>query len=405
MNSKGWKPYRLRDLCTKIGSGATPRGGKEAYLDDGPFALIRSQNVLDFFFSYDGLAFIDKDQADQLSNVEIQEKDVLLNITGDSVARVCQVPSALLPARVNQHVSIIRPDNTKLIPEYLKYFMLNPKFKNYMLGLASVGATRNALTKGMIEDFEIDLPPLPTQHRIADILSALDDKIELNRQTNATLEAIAQAIFKEWFVNFNFPGTTGEMKESELGPIPVGWRVGKLDEVVDINMGQSPPGSSYNQVGDGICFFQGKAEFGFRFPTIDKFTTEPKKIAKKFDALLSVRAPVGTINMVREECCIGRGLAAISGKNKAWSFAFYSLKNLEDHFTTYEGTGTVFGSINKTELENIVIVVPPPEIILKFEKTVNQIDEAIFNLEEQSATLAQIRDALLPKLMRGEIEL
>ena len=205
MSSKVWQTVKLKDCCTKIGSGATPRGGKEAYLDEGPFSLIRSQNVLDFFFSYNGLAFIDKDQAYQLSNVEIEEKDVLLNITGDSVARVCQVPSTLLPARVNQHVSIIRPDKSKLVPEFLKYFLLNPKFKNYMLGLASVGGTRNALTKGMIEDFEINLPDLPTQTRIASILSALDDKIELNRQTNQTLEAIAQAIFKEWFVDFRFP--------------------------------------------------------------------------------------------------------------------------------------------------------------------------------------------------------
>jgi len=125
MSSSGWQIYKLRDLCTKIGSGATPRGGKESYLDEGPIALIRSQNVLDFFFSYDGLAFIDEDQANQLSNVELQKRDVLLNITGDSVARVCQVPSALLPARVNQHVSIVRPDSSKLIPEYLKYFLLN----------------------------------------------------------------------------------------------------------------------------------------------------------------------------------------------------------------------------------------------------------------------------------------
>ena len=229
MSSKVWQTVKLKDCCTKIGSGATPRGGKEAYLDEGPFSLIRSQNVLDFFFSYNGLAFIDKDQAYQLSNVEIEEKDVLLNITGDSVARVCQVPSTLLPARVNQHVSIIRPDKSKLVPEFLKYFLLNPKFKNYMLGLASVGGTRNALTKGMIEDFEINLPDLPTQHRIASILSALDDKIELNRQTNQTLEAIAQAIFKEWFVDFRFPHSPLEGwqakpdgVDSSLSPCPTG---------------------------------------------------------------------------------------------------------------------------------------------------------------------------------------
>jgi type I restriction enzyme S subunit len=237
MSSKEWKKSKLRDLCTKIGSGATPRGGKETYLDRGPYALIRSQNVLDFFFSYDGLAYINSDQASQLDNVDLQDNDVLLNITGDSVARVCQVPKVLLPARVNQHVSIVRPDSSKLIPAFLKYYLLNPRFKNFMLGLASVGGTRNALTKSMIDDFEIELPPLPTQCCIAEILSALDDKIELNRQTNATLEAIAQAIFKEWFVDFKFPGATGEMIESELGLIPRGWKVVPIGELFDYVIG------------------------------------------------------------------------------------------------------------------------------------------------------------------------
>ena len=155
MSFNGWDTAKLKDLCTKIGSGATPRGGKEAYLDDGKFSLIRSQNVLDFTFSYDGLAFINEEQASKLDNVAIEERDVLLNITGDSVARVCQVPNEVLPARVNQHVAILRPDEGQLSPEFLKYYLLNPSFKSYMLGLASVGGTRNALTKGMIEDFDI----------------------------------------------------------------------------------------------------------------------------------------------------------------------------------------------------------------------------------------------------------
>lgn len=131
MSSSESQTRKLRDVCTKIGSGATPRGGKETYSDEGPYALIRSQNVLDFSFSYDGLAYIDDEQARQLANVEIQERDVLLNITGDSVARVCQVPKELLPARVNQHVSIVRPDFSQLLPEYLKYFLLNLPFKNW----------------------------------------------------------------------------------------------------------------------------------------------------------------------------------------------------------------------------------------------------------------------------------
>jgi type I restriction enzyme S subunit len=136
-------------------------------------------------------------------NVSVEPDDVLLNITGDSVARCCQPDIHVLPARVNQHVAIIRTKKNELIPTYLKYFLVSPTMQAHMLGLAGAGATRNALTKGMIENFIIPVPTLPTQRAIAHILGSLDDKIELNRQMNETLESMAQALFKSWFVDFD----------------------------------------------------------------------------------------------------------------------------------------------------------------------------------------------------------
>ena len=168
-----WKEYKLGDICTKIGSGATPKGGKESYLGGG-ISLIRSQNVLDFTFSLDGLAFINEEQANKLNGVEIKKDDVLLNITGDSVARCCIVPDSILPARVNQHVSIVRGDNTIVLNEYILYYL---QFKKQLLlSLSQGGATRNALTKGMIEEFPILLPSLDEQSKIVSILKSLDDK-------------------------------------------------------------------------------------------------------------------------------------------------------------------------------------------------------------------------------------
>ena len=190
---------RLSDICLKIGSGATPTGGKSAYLMKG-ISLIRSQNVLDISFAEDGLAYISDEQARKLQNVEILEGDILLNITGDSVARVCIVPNHILPARVNQHVAIIRVDKTKADNNYILYSLI--KSKKTLLALASAGSTRNALTKKMIEEFEVFLPSLAEQKRIASILSSLDDKIAVNRRINANLEAQAEALFKSWFVDF-----------------------------------------------------------------------------------------------------------------------------------------------------------------------------------------------------------
>src|SRR6266511_4328669 len=179
---------RLGEVCEKIGSGATPRGGSDVYLSEGSIALILSKNIYNNRFVRDGLVYLSDHHADELSNVEVKAGDVLLNITGDSVARCCQAPSDLVPARVNQHVAIIRPNPSCLDPRYLRYFLVSSSMQEYMLQLASAGATRNALTKGMIESFQVPLPPLIEQTAIAQMLGTLDDKIDLNRRMNATLE-------------------------------------------------------------------------------------------------------------------------------------------------------------------------------------------------------------------------
>lgn len=177
---------KLRDICTKIGSGATPKGGKEAYIDGG-ISLIRSQNVLDFAFSYEGLVYISEEQAAKLGNVEIGFQDVLINITGDSVARACIVDDEVLPARVNQHVLIIRTDKEKALSSYVLYFLqLN---KPYLLQLAASGATRNALTKKMIEELEINVPELGQQRKIVSLLEDIQEKIKLNNKINKNLAA------------------------------------------------------------------------------------------------------------------------------------------------------------------------------------------------------------------------
>jgi type I restriction enzyme S subunit len=158
-----WKEYKLIELTEKIGSGATPSGGSNSYKEEG-ISLIRSQNVLDLDFSYNGLAFIDDEQADKLSNVIVQVNDVLLNITGDSVARVCKVPKDVIPARVNQHVAIVRPKKSKLDNDFLLYYL--QAIKRHLLVIAEIGATRNALTKGMIENLDFTIPEPPEQQAI-----------------------------------------------------------------------------------------------------------------------------------------------------------------------------------------------------------------------------------------------
>ncbi|WP_212746545.1 restriction endonuclease subunit S [Pseudoalteromonas sp. S3260] len=198
-----WPLVSLGDYCVKIGSGATPRGGSSVYKEYGEICLIRSQNIYNDGFKSQGLVYIDEDAAKKLKNVVIEKNDILLNITGDSVARVCLAVERYLPARVNQHVAIIRPNPKEFDARYLRYVISSPFMQKVLLNLASAGATRNALTKTMIETLEVSKPPLIIQKNIADCLESLDDKIFLNNETNQTLEQMAQALFKSWFVDFD----------------------------------------------------------------------------------------------------------------------------------------------------------------------------------------------------------
>lgn len=239
---------------------------------------------------------------------------------------------------------------------------------------------------------EILLPPLPEQRAIAAVLSSLDDKIELLREQNKTLEETAQAIFREWFGGYSVE------RPEEL---PDGWRVGRLGEEFEIIMGQSPNGESYNEEKNGMIFFQGRAEFQERFPKTRLYTTEPKRMAEKFDVLVSVRAPVGDINVASEECCIGRGLAAVRSENK--SYTLYKIKSLKEVFDKFEAEGTVFGSINKDSFSKIAVTIPTEKMIGQFENAVNPMDQKIFNNYRQIKTLSTLRDSLLSRLMRGDV--
>ena len=223
-----WKKVKLKDCCIKIGSGSTPKGGSTVYIDSGT-SLIRSQNVYNLSFDYNGLTHITEDAAKKLNGVTIFKDDILLNITGDSVARTCIVPDDVLPARVNQHVAIVRVDCKTMNSNYLSYYLASPKMQAHMLSLAvGKGASRNAMTKLMIENFEVPCPPIETQIRIATILSRYDTLIENYQKQIKLLEEAAQRLYKEWFVDLRFPGYENTKMVDGL---PEGWERKKLGEL------------------------------------------------------------------------------------------------------------------------------------------------------------------------------
>jgi type I restriction enzyme S subunit len=302
---------------------------------------------------------------------------------------------------------------------YVKEFKcVDPSFFFYLLktldfSQLNSGSAVPSLNRNFIHPFKVKVPSsLHTQTAIAEILSSLDDKIELNNKINKELEDLAQTLFKRWFINFEFPNENGEpykssggeMVESELGEIPKGWEVKTLKDEFLLNMGQSPNGDTYNTICDGMIFFQGRSDFGFRFPSIRMYTNDPKKIAKKFETLISVRAPVGDINMASEDCCIGRGLGSISHPFKLYTYTYYKMLSIQVELKSYDNEGTVFGSINKETLGNIKSIIPPIDICKSFNDLSVANDGLIFNMVNECQQLTNLRDTLLPKLISGELE-
>ena len=321
----------------------------------------------------------------------------------------------------NQRIGKVIVKNSETVGcRYLYYLMCTQSYRHEILASAT-GTTVKHTAPDRIKKFQFNLPPVREQRTIAYILGMLDDKIELNRQVNKTLEATARAIFKSWFIDFDpvkakiegreppcMDTETAELfpsafQDSPLRKVPEGWKVTTIDENFNLTMGQSPPGSTYNEDGKGMPFYQGRKDFGFRYPTRRVYCSAPKRFAEKGDTLVSVRAPVGDVNIAEEKCSIGRGIAAIRHKTGSRSYTYYTMQSLQETFSRYEAEGTVFGSINKTDFQTLSQLSPPNEIIEAFERLVYPLDQSIENNKNESWTLAQTRDTLLPKLLSGKI--
>ena len=250
----------------------------------------------------------------------------------------------------------------------------------------------------------INCPPLPTQRKIAAILSTYDDLIENNTRRIKILEDMAQTLYQEWFVYFRFPGHENiPMVESELGPIPQGWNVKHLANMCEVIMGQSPKSEYYNYIGEGLPFHQGVTNFGPRFPVDRVYCMLMKRIAEDGDILFSVRAPVGRINIANKRIVIGRGISAIRSKYRNQSFILQQLKHLFKN-EDIMGSGTIFKAITKADLLEIKLLEPSYTIVDRYVDLEKPISSKIANLTSKNEYLQETRDLILPKLISGKID-
>lgn len=391
-----WKEVRLGDYIktNEIQYSIKENWENFVYLDTGSIIEGRIDKLL---------YFTKEDKLPSRARRKVQHGDIIYSCVRPNQRHYGYINIPVENLLVSTGFVVISCKN--IDSKYLYYYLTQDTIINYLQNIGEQSVSTYPTIKPQdIEDIFIRIPSdIEDQRRIASILSSLDRKIELNNKINADLEEMAQAIFKNWFVDFE-PFKDGKFVDSELGMIPEGWKVGTLDEIADITMGQSPAGNSLNEKREGMIFYQGSSDFGFRFPSIRVFTTEPKRLAVVNSVLFSVRAPVGDINVTKEECCIGRGVASIKSKYGHDSYLFYTMKSLHKLFDSFDGEGTVFGSINKKTLSAIQILLPSDGIVEQFNDIASSFDNRIRSLSDENSRLSLLRDTLLPRLMSGEIE-
>ena len=305
---------------------------------------------------------------------------------------------------------MLRPNCDIVLPQYLFYALRSPFCRKQYSYSQQTNITN--LSQSVLNSVIVPVPSYENQIKSAKILYDIDKKIENNNLVCAELEAMAKTLYDYWFVQYDFPDENGKPYRASDGEmvwneqlkreIPKGWTVGKLSDIANITMGQSPAGESYNEMGEGTIFYQGRTDFGLRFPTPRMYTTAPTRFAKKGDILLNVRAPVGDLNIAMENCCIGRGLATLNSKIGSQMHLFYTLSGFKQIFDIMDGNGTTFGSITMDILFDMSVVIPTNPPLCEFEKHVKPIETKIQVCEQENRELTKLRDWLLPMLMNGQ---
>jgi type I restriction enzyme, S subunit len=358
----------------QIGDGY--RAKNEELGGDGPIFL-RAGHVSDVAIDFHGVERFHSHLAIRVAGKMSQPGDAVITTKGNSTGRVIYIHGQYPQFVYSPHLSYWRSCKPEyLVPRFLYYWSRTTEFKTQLEAMSTSTDMAPYLSLSDQRRLKICVPPPESQRAIADLLGSFDDKIECNRRMNRTLEGIARAVFQSWFVDFDpvrakadgcipagvdavtaalFPD---RFVDSEVGKIPAGWKVGSIGGEFGLTMGQSPPGTSYNELGDGVAFYQGKTDFGFRYPSPRVYCTAPTRFANKGDTLVSVRAPVGAINMAGERSCVGRGIAAIRHKSGSRSYTYYTMQLLETDFARFEAEGTVFGSINKADFSRLMVLVP-----------------------------------------------
>lgn len=398
---------KLAQVASKIGSGSTPRGGDSVYIDSGT-ALIRSQNVYNSEFYNPGLVYIDEQTAEKMQGVTVEPDDVLLNITGDSVARCCLVRDEVLPARVNQHVAIIRANKEKINPSFLMFYLTSPQMQAKMLSLAGAGGTRKALTKAMIENFDIPLPKIEDQRLIASALNKFNEAIDNNRRRVRLLEESARLLYREWFVYFRFPG---HEHSKMINGLPEGWVAGVVSDLGHVVTGKTPSTADQENFGGNIPFIKTPDMHASSIiVSTEEYLSDKgaRSQGKKFIPANSILvacigAKLGVVSINATKAQTNQQINSIIPNNSIFTYyAYFTLKGFREKLLAIGG-GATMPNVNKRKFESMSITLPDPAILNAFHESVESSFKQMRVLIYATRKLEQARDMLLPRLMNGDI--
>jgi type I restriction enzyme S subunit len=414
--SSDWTESSIGQLCKQVFSGGTPKSTVAEYFDGGTIPWLKTKEVnysritkTENFISELGL----KNSSAKI--VPINSVIVAMYGNGDTAGRVA---INKIPLTTNQACCNLIVDPVIADYRYVYYYIQSQYQK--LVDLKNGGAQQNLNSK-LIKDYPILVPPLEEQTEIGTVLQSLDDRITLLRETNTTLEAIAQALFKSWFVDFDpvhakqqgrepegmdantaalFPDS---FEESELGLVPMGWKWVNLDAIAVVIMGLSPKGDSYNYDGVGVPLINGPVEYGDYFPVQTKWTNSARKFANEGDLIFCVRGSTTGRRVVSDrEYCIGRGVCAIRGNNDSANFIYQTINFGIDRLLN-KTTGSVFPSLSGPDIKTFKVLNPTEALITAYENTTKSILHRIQANHRKAQTLANLRDTLLPRLISGQL--
>lgn len=410
-----WATYTMQELINEISMGPFGSDIKKSVYTNSGVPVLNGANLQGFTLKENTFGYVSEEKADSLKKCNAHRGDIIVTHRG-TLGQIVYIPNNSLFERYvisqSQFRFNLKPELARA--EFIVYYFHTREGQYKILSNASqVGVPALARATTTFRQLEVKVPPLPVQDKIVGILSALDAKIENNNKINANLEAQAEALFKSWFVDFT-PFKDQPFVDSELGPIPQGWKVGKLGDLGEIVGGSTPSKSKPEYyTTHGIAWLTpkdlstSKAKFTSRGEidiTDEGYNSTSTKLMPRGSVLFSSRAPIGYLTIAKNEICTNQGFKSLVPNGAGTGFIYYTLRHLTPQIEN-RATGSTFKEASATLMRSVETIVPPTSILNKFEELLRPILQFQEKNEEENQRLAALRDTLLPKLMSGEIKL